>query len=79
LKEKGKGGAVQWGKENKWQAALLQIDVEKDRRMWLLKLERNRSQDLLVAVGKKRKLERGDAGGELLLAVDWAQLESLLL
>jgi hypothetical protein len=47
--------------------------------MWLLKLERYRSQDLLVAVGKKRKLERGDAGGELLLAVDWAQLESLLL
>jgi hypothetical protein len=60
LKEKGKGGAVQWGKEKKWQAALLQIDVEKDRRMWLLKLERNRSQDLLVAVGKKRKFERGD-------------------
>jgi hypothetical protein len=79
LKEKGKGGAVQWGKEKKWHAALLQIDVEKDRRMWLLKLERNRSQDLLVTVGEKRKLERGDAGGELLLAVDWEQLESLLL
>jgi hypothetical protein len=60
LKEKGKGGAIQWRKEKKWQAALLQIDVEKDRRMWLLKLERNRSQDLLVAVGKKRKFERGD-------------------
>jgi hypothetical protein len=60
LKEKGKGGAVQWGKEKKWQVALLQIDVEKDRRMWLLKLERNRSQDLLVTVGKKRKFERGD-------------------
>jgi hypothetical protein len=26
LKEKGKGGAVQWGKEKKWQVALLQID-----------------------------------------------------
>jgi hypothetical protein len=23
--------------------------------MWLLKLERNKSQDLLIAVGKKRK------------------------
>jgi hypothetical protein len=60
LKEKGQGGAVRWGKEKKWQAALLQIDVEKDRRVWLLKLERSRSQDLLVTVGKKRKFERGD-------------------
>jgi hypothetical protein len=41
-------------------AALLQIDVEKDFRLWLLNLERNRSRDLLVAVGKKRKFERGD-------------------
>jgi hypothetical protein len=55
LKEKGKGGAVQWGKEKKWQVSLLQIDVEKDRKMWLLKFERNSSQDFLVAVGKKRK------------------------
>jgi hypothetical protein len=61
-------------------AALLQIDVEKGRRLWLLNSERNRSRDLLVAVERKeeRKYRGATAEGESLLVVDWAPIKGLL-